>query len=155
LARGTATNAVSFAGWPTNDYSGTAGILPNSSWPAWNPATGVLTSGSTTNINEEIFALTPAQNINRLVVTKQSVSGWSTDITFVSADPTLSLRLSGANVILTWPTNYTGYGLQSTTNLNPPAAWSAALTAPVIVNGLNTVTNALAGHAQFFRLTHP
>jgi predicted outer membrane repeat protein len=33
--------------------------------------------------------------------------------------PTLSVGRSGANVILSWPTNVTGYGLQVNTNLNP------------------------------------
>src|SRR6202040_1206990 len=43
--------------------------------------------------------------------------------------PQLTIILSGANVILTWPTNapgfdYSGFTLQSTTNLASPTVWS-------------------------------
>jgi hypothetical protein len=59
---------------------------------------------------------------------------------------------------LTWPTNfagfdYTGYTLQSTTNLNVPTLWAPVSPAPVIVNGQNTVTNPISGAQQFFRLS--
>jgi uncharacterized repeat protein (TIGR03803 family) len=36
------------------------------------------------------------------------------------APPQLAITLSGANVILTWPTNATGFTLESTTSLLPP-----------------------------------
>jgi len=65
---------------------------------------------------------------------------------------------SAANVILTWPTNvagfdYTGYTLQSTTNLGSSAVWSTNSPAPVVVNGQNTITNPISGTQQFFRLS--
>jgi uncharacterized repeat protein (TIGR03803 family) len=64
---------------------------------------------------------------------------------------------SGGNVILTWPTNcagfdYSGYTLQSTTNLGSSAVWRTNSSAPVVVNGQNTVTNPITGTQQFFRL---
>jgi hypothetical protein len=60
-------------------------------------------------------------------------------------------------VILSWPTNYagfdyTGYTLQSTTNLGSAAAWTINSPAPIVVNGGNVVTNAITGTQQFFRL---
>ncbi len=65
----------------------------------------------------------------------------------------LAIVSSGTNVILTWPTNFTGYALQSATNLAPPVAWSAVSPAPVFINGLNTVTNSASRSSQrFFRL---
>jgi hypothetical protein len=66
--------------------------------------------------------------------------------------PTLTIFPSGANVVLTWPTNYTGFTLQSTTNLVSPV-WTTNSPAPVIVNGQNTVTNPISGNQQFFRLS--
>jgi uncharacterized repeat protein (TIGR03803 family) len=69
-----------------------------------------------------------------------------------SVPPQLTLTSTGANVILSWPTNFTGYTLQSTPNLASPV-WTTNLPAPVVVNGLNTVTNPISGTQQFFRLS--
>lgn len=41
--------------------------------------------------------------------------------------PQLTLAPSGGNVLLTWPTNYAGYTLQSTTNLGASSVWSTNL----------------------------
>jgi len=66
--------------------------------------------------------------------------------------PTVSMIFSGANVIVTWPTNATGFTLQSTTNLISPVAWTTNSPAPVIVNGQNTVTDPIFGTQKFYRL---
>jgi uncharacterized repeat protein (TIGR03803 family) len=71
------------------------------------------------------------------------------------APPQLTLIPSAANLILTWPTNATGFTLQSTTNLGSLAVWTTNSPAPVVVNGQNTVTNPILGTQQFFRLTSP
>jgi hypothetical protein len=52
----------------------------------------------------------------------------------------------------TWPTNFTGYTLQSTTDLSLPA-WTTNLLAPVVVNGQNTVTNRISGTRRLSRLS--
>jgi uncharacterized repeat protein (TIGR03803 family) len=75
----------------------------------------------------------------------------------ISFTPQLTITPSGSNAILTWPTNYagfdyTGFTLQSTTNLLSPK-WTTNLPAPVVVNGQNTITNPLSGTQQFFRLS--
>ena len=75
----------------------------------------------------------------------------------LSFSPQLAIVPSGSNIILSWPTNYagfdyTGYTLQSTTNLALPV-WVTNLPSPVIVNGQNTVTNPISGAQQFFRLS--
>jgi len=66
--------------------------------------------------------------------------------------PELTIIPSGASMILTWPTNYAGFTLQSTTNLVSPA-WTTNSPLPVVVNGQNTVTNPISGNHQFFRLS--
>ena len=66
--------------------------------------------------------------------------------------PQLTLMRSGANVILSWPTNATGFTLQSTTNLASPTGWTTVSPAPVIVSTNNVVTNSITGAQQFFRL---
>ena len=74
----------------------------------------------------------------------------------ISFAPQLSIIRLGPDVILSWPTNYSGfdysgYTLQSTTNLAAPI-WTNLLP-PVVVNGLNTVTNRIANTQQFYRLS--
>lgn len=71
--------------------------------------------------------------------------------------PRLTITPSGANVILTWPTNdagfdFTGYVLQSTTNLILPTVWATNSPTPVVLNGQDTVTNPASGTQRFYRL---
>jgi len=77
-------------------------------------------------------------------------SGYGT-IFSLSAPPLLAIIRAGANIILTWTNPAPGYVLQSTTNLSA-AVWSTNLPGPVVVNGQNTVTNAISGTQQFYRL---
>jgi hypothetical protein len=69
------------------------------------------------------------------------------------APPLLSISYLGNDVILMWPTNAAGFGLQSTTILSPPTVWSTVPNEPVIVNGQNVVTNAVNGTQMFYRLS--
>jgi uncharacterized repeat protein (TIGR03803 family) len=69
------------------------------------------------------------------------------------APPQLTIIPSGANVILTWPTNANGFTLQSTTNLGSSAVWTTNSPAPVVVNGQYAVTNPISGAQQFYRLS--
>jgi uncharacterized repeat protein (TIGR03803 family) len=78
----------------------------------------------------------------------------------LSFQPQLTITPSGAKVILSWPTNvagfdYTGYILQSTTNLASPGVWTTNSPAPAVVSGQNTVTNPIAGPRKFYRLRMP
>jgi uncharacterized repeat protein (TIGR03803 family) len=67
--------------------------------------------------------------------------------------PHLTIIHSGANVILTWPTNAAAFTLQSTTDLASTAVWATVSPEPVVVNGQNAVTNAVSGPQQFYRLS--
>lgn len=74
-----------------------------------------------------------------------------------SFPPKLTLIPFETNVILSWPINYvgfdyTGFTLQSTTNLGSPV-WTPESLTPVVVNGQNTVTNPIPSIQQFFRLS--
>jgi uncharacterized repeat protein (TIGR03803 family) len=66
--------------------------------------------------------------------------------------PELAITPVGQNVILTWPTNYDGFTLQSATNLGSSAVWTTNLPAAVVVDGQNTVTSVITGTQQFYRL---
>jgi uncharacterized repeat protein (TIGR03803 family) len=67
--------------------------------------------------------------------------------------PQLTIIPSGANVILTWPTNAAGFALQSTTNLVSPVVWSPVSPGPVVVNGQYAVTNSTSGTNKFYQLS--
>lgn len=65
--------------------------------------------------------------------------------------PMLSVGVSGANVVISWPTNASGFTLKSKTSLSD-AAWTTVGTAPVVSGENNQVTLPVSGSAQFFRL---
>jgi len=72
--------------------------------------------------------------------------------------PQLTIAPSGPNLLLRWPTNsagydYTGFTLQSTTNLVSPSVWSTDSPTPVVIVGQNTVTNPSTGAQKFYRLS--
>lgn len=79
-------------------------------------------------------------------------SGTIFSIALPITPPQLTITPAGPNVVLAWPTNTTGFTLQSATNLVPPAVWTTVSSTPVVVNGLNTVTNPISGTHQFYRL---
>ncbi len=84
--------------------------------------------------------------------------GGSGPVFSLSFTPQLTIIFSAANIVLAWPTNYagfdyTGYTLQSTTNLGSSAIWTTNSPTPVVVEGLNTVTNPISGTQHFFRLS--
>jgi len=64
--------------------------------------------------------------------------------------PALALRLSGANVLLSWP-NQPGYRLERKATLTA-GSWSVVGNTPALSNGTNTVTLTRSGTATFFRL---
>jgi uncharacterized repeat protein (TIGR03803 family) len=67
----------------------------------------------------------------------------------VLIEPELSITSSGTNVIVSWPTSFFGYNLQSATNLASPLNWSA-------VAGQYEVTNAISSAKQkIYRLINP
>lgn len=67
-----------------------------------------------------------------------------------SAPPVLAIQGSGANIVIRWP-NAPGFNLEQKLNLNAPS-WSPVGTAPVLSNGINTVTLPKSGSGAFFRL---
>jgi uncharacterized repeat protein (TIGR03803 family) len=74
----------------------------------------------------------------------------------LSFTPQLTIIPSGANVVLTWPTNfvgfdYTGFTLQSTRNLYP-SAWSPVAQAAATNAGQISVTVPTTDGSEFFRL---
>jgi hypothetical protein len=67
---------------------------------------------------------------------------------------TLDSQLVGTNIVLTWPASAVGFTLESALSLGAPTLWYTNSTPPVVVGGLNVVTNPITGTAQFYRLKH-
>jgi uncharacterized repeat protein (TIGR03803 family) len=75
----------------------------------------------------------------------------------LTIQPQLTMTVSGANVILSWPTNAAGFFPQHTLYLGATAGWVSVtlMQPPVIINGQFVVTlpNAITGTQQFYRLS--
>jgi uncharacterized repeat protein (TIGR03803 family) len=70
--------------------------------------------------------------------------------------PQLAIVPAGANVILSWPTNYigftAGFTLKFATNLASPTVWQTNSTAPIVIGGQNVIISPISGSQMFFRL---
>jgi len=66
-----------------------------------------------------------------------------------SSIPPLTIRHAGPQLVVSWPTNYTGFTLESSHDC---ATWTECANLPVIVSGQCWVTNSLSPGALFFRL---
>jgi hypothetical protein len=122
---------VSAPNTPYLTFSGTLGTnLPINyiNYRLWN---GVSTGLTDTADNFEISSMT--------------VQGATTQA------PILSAQASGTNLVVSW-TNAPNLILASSPTLNPGAAWTTNLPAPVVVGSQNFVTNPISGSQQFFRL---
>ena len=60
-------------------------------------------------------------------------------------------RSANTNVVLSWPTNFTGFTLEANTNLTTNV-WSVVSPAPAVSGTNNVVTNATSGSTRFYRL---
>jgi hypothetical protein len=67
-------------------------------------------------------------------------------ISYSVIPPRLSIAGSSTNVLVSWPTNYSGFQLETTTNPLAPGSWSPIAT----VN--NAWTTLRTNRASFFRL---
>jgi hypothetical protein len=74
---------------------------------------------------------------------------------YAIAIPALAVSASGAHVTVSWPDWASAWHLSSTSNLSPPAAWSAVTNEPHDVGGQSTVTVPADSSKRFFRLSSP
>jgi hypothetical protein len=119
------------AGWTPQDFTGTTGELPNSTWPIWTGTNGTAYSGASgLNLDEELFVLTPDQNIDRLQIYKLAGSGWATAITFETASSAL--------------TTPAAFSLQA--SVSPAGPYSN------VIGATSPYTNAIGPQPMYFRL---
>ena len=68
------------------------------------------------------------------------------------AAPKLSSKVSGANVVVSWPAEATGFSLESTPALGANATWTKLGDGSPAANGAFSVTVPLNQSARFLRL---
>jgi len=111
--------------------------------------------GGATN---EVYALanvqTNAAADYTVVVTNNfgSVTSAVATLTINLTPPVLNFAAGGGNVVMSWSTNWPGFTLQSTTNMNLPGAWASNPPPPVVSGASFVVTNAISGEQRFYRL---
>jgi len=66
--------------------------------------------------------------------------------------PVLTVLRQGANFVLSWPTNWPGFTLQSTTNVVVSPVWVSNAPPPLISSGNYVVTNSITGKQKLYRL---
>jgi len=133
-----ATNGVAPYVWSVVALGGT-GLPPGLNLSTNGIITGLPTQEGTWFFRVRVTGADGAYSEKNFIIT-------------VTLRPQLKLTRQSSNVILTWPTNSSGFTLKSATNLVSPVAWTTASPAPVIVNGQNTVTNPAGGTRKYYRL---
>ncbi|HWD94351.1 MAG TPA: S8 family serine peptidase [Verrucomicrobiae bacterium] len=126
----------------------------------YNTANGNLVLSSTSAVDNVEHLFLPQLPPGRydLQVQKNSSDEVSTSETYALAFEFFNLNLgiteSNANTVITWPLAPAGFQLQSTTNLNPPMAWSPVTNAVMVDTNAsqNVVVVPATGFNQFFRL---
>jgi hypothetical protein len=79
------------------------------------------------------------------------------DVVAAPASPRLGIQQTSGNVVLSWPSSFTGFTLEASprvgliSNLNS-ATWTTNTAAVVVTNSQNTVTLSATGSARYFRL---
>lgn len=77
-------------------------------------------------------------------------AGWSMVIELA---PKLTIRRSGSDVLLTWPSSASNFVLQGTSAFSTNYPWTNLSLTPVIIGNENIVTNQTTNSTQFFRLS--
>jgi len=70
----------------------------------------------------------------------------------ISLAPPLKINHTITNLVLSWPTNFPGFTLQSSDTLASPT-WLTASPPPVVLNNQNTVVLPIPSGRQFYRLS--
>ena len=136
----TLSASLGFASAVSNSFT----IINNDGSDAVSSIFNGLTNDSTLNISGIPFKISYTGGTGNDVV-----------LTQLLPPPSLAtMQVSGTNVVLSWPTNYNGLTLESSTNLSTNV-WTVVVPPPVINFTNYTVTNAVTDPQKFFRLRLP
>ena len=105
-----------------------------------------LPEGATLNINGTPFRISYAGGSGNDVVLTQLAD---------TQQPRLNItRAANTNVVLRWATNFTGFALESNTNLNTNV-WAVLTNLPAVSGTNHVVTNTASGTQKYYRLRAP
>jgi hypothetical protein len=102
-------------------------------------AVGTLTSSAVTTIGIAVLGNDLNESVQFDSLSFQTV-------------PTLFIQQSGNGVVLSWLTGFSGYALQSTTDLSQPNGWAPVANPVSTLNGVSQVTVPVSDSQKFFRL---
>lgn len=89
----------------------------------------------------------------KFTATTNAPGGDGSDIgAFELGGPQLNIQQAGTNVLLSWPSNYTGFTLQSSTNIARSNNWGSAGGSAGVVGNQYQQTNGPISGDLFFRL---
>jgi len=129
------------------------------SWLTWTPnAPFAITPGGAqiVAVSLDRSAVPAGLSTRRLLVNSDDTDespypgGVFINVTNAAAGPALHASITATKFIISWPTNFTGYVLQSTDTL-PGSSWLTVSPGPVVVGNQNFVTNTISGR-KFYRL---
>lgn len=137
--------------WINSDPSTFGAVSP----PA--PTLSTAASGADIpNIDQFAFRQNTAANTPATITWDELRVGTGWDAVTPPAPPpppTLSIVLSGSNVIVSWPTNNAnGFSLQSEAGFTDPDGWTPVGTLPAVSGTNYTVTVSHTGGQKLFRL---
>jgi hypothetical protein len=90
-----------------------------------------------------------------VVVANEFSSVASSNATLVFVGAFLEIVRTGTDcVVLSWPTNFTGYQLETKTSL-AAGSWGPVSPLPVVTTSRNAVTNHISGDSRYYRLRKP
>jgi len=149
---------------PSNEFAQNVTITATSSNPGLIPDPLVTYSDPDT-IGALTFSSQPnATGVALLTVTAQDDAGTANGgqnsfsrvfVVTVSTAPTLRIVRNSNLVVLSWPTNMTGFHLESRPGLSGPSSWMTVTPGPAVAGDQNVVTNSLGAGYRFFRLVSP
>jgi len=95
---------------------------------------------SVTNAPFDSFTLSPAGDQDMFVAR------------FEADPPRLSITPFAGSVTISWPTNQSGFALESTTALGPAPFWQTVTNEPQVIGMEKRVTQSLSTNSSYFRL---
>jgi hypothetical protein len=98
--------------------------------------------------NDWYQATPPARLTNVVAI----AAGGDHSLALVAQPPSLHAQASGMNLVLSWPVWAAGYTLEASGTVGGTNSWNGVTNTPVAVDSENTVTDALSGRSQFYRL---
>jgi hypothetical protein len=130
----------------------------------YNSANGNLVTNSVSTVDNEqhIYVPSLARGQYDLQVIKYGSASQSVALSetyalafqfYPVSSPALNLSLSGANVVVSWPSSPTIFNLRETTSLKAPISWTAVSTVGLLTGTNVAVTLSPAAGASFYQLS--